>query len=191
MDKQKKNDMFCCQTSNTISDSQKCSQCSQNRGSKKSIRPYFPSKTGSLPLILRLRDRYHLCFFQLLLHLFQLLDCWQQKWEISLPRKMKEETKIYICYLPPQTLHIIFASSSPKILPSSPGYIFSTRASISPPRPLSPLDRSAATQLLEGDRCWGMAIVQILQLYGIGNNDCDWKSMMEKTWSEKNEIWDK
>ena len=70
------NDMFCCQTSNTISDSKKCSpQCGQNRGSKKSIRPYFPSKTGSLPLILRLRDGYQLCFFQLLLHLFQLLDC--------------------------------------------------------------------------------------------------------------------
>lgn len=76
MDKQKTNDMFCCQTSNTISESQKCSpQCSQNRGSKKSIRPHFPSKTGSLPLILRLRDGYQLCFFQLLLHLFQLLDC--------------------------------------------------------------------------------------------------------------------
>ena len=100
MDKQKKNDMFCCQTSNTISQSQKCSpQCSKNRGSKKSIRPYLPSKTGSLPLILRLRDGYQLCFFQLLLHLFQLLDCCPNPstptegiYRCPLPEKKKKQT---------------------------------------------------------------------------------------------------
>ena len=90
---------------------------------------------------------------------------------MSPPRKKEETNTMHIIYTyiythikyhlkhkggchlpPPQTLHIMFSSSSPKILPSSPGYIFSTRPSISPPRPLSPLDRSAATQLLECDR---------------------------------------
>ena len=129
--------MFCCQTSNTISESQKCSsQCRQNRGSKKSIRPHFPSKTGSLPLILRLRDRYQLCFFQLLLHLFQLLDCCpnfstptEGIYRCPFPEKKKKQiicisyTYIYIyihtyqvsfktqegCHLPPPKRFISFS----------------------------------------------------------------------------------